>query len=48
MQLFPPNGGTLSPYLVGSFDLRNSQNTIVQLINPTAQHSSMHTCIGPS
>ena len=37
MQLFPPNGGTLSPYLVGSFDLRNSQNTIIQLINPTAE-----------
>jgi len=36
MSFFPPSGGILSPYLVGSFDLRNGQNTIVQLINPTA------------
>jgi hypothetical protein len=34
---FPPNGGTLSPYLVGSFDLRNKRSTVIQLINPTAQ-----------
>jgi hypothetical protein len=34
---FPPNGGTLSPYLVGTFDLRNKRSTVIQLINPTAQ-----------
>lgn len=42
---YTPSGGTLSPYLIGSFDLRiavpgnppKHRQTIIQLINPTPE-----------
>jgi len=34
---FPPAGGVLSPYLVGTFDLREGANTILHIVNPTAK-----------
>ena len=37
-QTFPPSGGTLSPYLTGTYDLRGKHKTVLQLINPTGFH----------
>jgi len=36
--VFVPSGGVLSPYLTGTFDLRNGGNTVIQIINPTAKY----------
>ena len=37
-EMFPPSGGTLSPYLIGTWDLRSKQRTFLQLVNPTGRH----------
>lgn len=33
--LFPPAGGLLSPYLIGTYDLRSRHWTTFQIVNPT-------------
>lgn len=33
--LFPPAGGSLSPYLIGTYDLRSPHWTTFQIVNPT-------------
>lgn len=33
--LFPPAGGSLSPYLIGTYDLRSRHWTTFQIVNPT-------------
>lgn len=33
---FPPAGGVLGPYLIGTWDLRH-QRTVIQIVNPTGQ-----------
>lgn len=35
--LFPPSGGVLAPYLVGTWDLRPGRSTVLQLVNPTGR-----------
>jgi hypothetical protein len=35
---FPPSGGMLSPYLIGTFDLRAGAKTILHILNPTARY----------
>jgi hypothetical protein len=35
--LFPPAGGSLSPYLIGTYDLRGGQRAVVQVLNPTGR-----------
>ena len=35
---FTPSGGVLSPYLIGTFDLREEAKTIFHIINPTAKY----------
>ncbi len=35
---FPPSGGMLSPYLIGTFDNRSDAKTILHIINPTAKY----------
>jgi hypothetical protein len=35
---FIPSDGVLSPYLIGTFDLRGGGKTIFQIINPTAKY----------
>lgn len=35
---FVPCDGVLSPYLTGTFDLRDERRTILHIINPTAKH----------
>jgi hypothetical protein len=35
--LFPPSGGSLGPYLAGTWDLRKRRSTVVQVVNPTAR-----------
>lgn len=36
--MFPPSGGVLGPYLVGTFDLRNGGKTTLHIVNPTAKN----------
>ncbi|HEX2688522.1 MAG TPA: hypothetical protein VHN14_17955 [Kofleriaceae bacterium] len=36
--LFPPSGGVLAPYMVGTWDLRDGRATTLQLVNPTGQY----------
>lgn len=33
-----PSGGIISPYLIGTFDLRHDRNTVLSVINPTAKN----------
>jgi hypothetical protein len=35
--LFPPTGGSLSPYLIGTYDLRSRHWTTFQIVNPTGK-----------
>ena len=35
--LFPPAGGSLSPYLIGTYDLRSGHWTTFQIVNPTGK-----------
>ncbi len=35
---FNPCGGMLSPYLIGTWDLRKKVQCIIQLVNPTAKN----------
>jgi hypothetical protein len=35
---FPPSGGALSPYLIGTWDAREGRATTLQLVNPTGQY----------
>jgi len=35
---FTPSGGVLSPYLIGTFDMRNDARTVLHIINPTAKN----------
>ena len=35
---FVPSGGVLSPYLTGTFDLRDGGKTVLHIINPTAKY----------
>lgn len=35
--LFPPAGGSLSPYLIGTYDLRQRQRAALQILNPTGR-----------
>jgi hypothetical protein len=32
---FPPSGGILSPYIIGTYDLRGGRRTFLQIVNPT-------------
>jgi len=34
---FPPAGGSLSPYLIGTYDLRSGHRTALQIVNPTGR-----------
>jgi hypothetical protein len=34
---FPPSGGVLSPYIIGTWDLRGGRRTFLQLVNPTGK-----------
>jgi hypothetical protein len=34
---FPPSGGMLSPYIIGTWDLRGGRRTFLQLVNPTGK-----------
>ncbi len=36
--LFPPSGGVLAPYIIGTWDLREGRATTLQLVNPTGQY----------
>ena len=36
--LFPPSGGVLSPYIVGTWDQRAGRATVLQLVNPTGRY----------
>lgn len=36
--LFPPSGGALAPYMVGTWDLRDGRASTLQLVNPTGQY----------
>jgi hypothetical protein len=36
--LFPPAGGVLSPYIIGTWDMREGRATMLQLVNPTGQY----------
>jgi hypothetical protein len=36
--LFPPSGGMLSPYIIGTWDAREGRATTLQLVNPTGQY----------
>ncbi len=38
LNAFPASGGTLSPYLTGTYDLRGKRRTELQLVNPTGLH----------
>ena len=38
---FPPSGGILSPYLIGTYDLRRG-NTFLHIVNPTAKHLRLY------
>ncbi len=35
---FTPSGGVLSPYLIGTFDMRDEAKTVLHIINPTAKN----------
>ncbi|MBI1811067.1 MAG: hypothetical protein HY035_01090 [Nitrospirae bacterium] len=35
---FTPSGGVLSPYLIGTFDMRDEARTVLHIINPTAKN----------
>lgn len=34
---YPPSGGMLSPYSIGTYDLRSGVTTVLQVVNPTAR-----------
>ena len=34
---YPPAGGMLSPYSIGTYDLRSGVTTVLQVVNPTAR-----------
>lgn len=36
--LFPPSGGVLAPYIVGTWDQRTGRSTVLQLVNPTGRY----------
>jgi hypothetical protein len=36
--LFPPSGGVLSPYIVGTWDLLAGRTSVLQLVNPTGRY----------
>jgi hypothetical protein len=36
--LFPPSGGVLSPYLVGTWDMRSGRSSVLQLVNPNGRY----------
>jgi hypothetical protein len=38
---FTPSGGVLSPYLIGTFDMRDEAKTVLHIINPTAKNLSV-------
>lgn len=35
---FVPSGGVLSPYLIGTYDLRSGGKTVLHILNPTAKY----------
>lgn len=35
--IFPPSGGTLSPYLIGTWEVANGLETTIHLENPTSR-----------